>query len=61
MFNLFRDFFLAFFPIIESEILEQASRQVETEEPNKGCKHTRRRNLRYWNVSRYENPQMKKK
>ena len=36
MFDLFRDFFLAFFPIIESEISEQASRQVATEEPNKG-------------------------
>ena len=26
----------SFFPIIESEISEQASRQVATEEPNKG-------------------------
>ena len=31
---LFRDFSLAFFTIIESEISEQASRQVVTEEPN---------------------------
>ena len=30
MFDLFRDFFLAFFSIIESEISEQASRQVAT-------------------------------
>ena len=36
MFDLFRDFFFAFFPIIESEISEQASRQVATEEPKKG-------------------------
>ena len=36
MFDLLRDFFLAFFSIIESEISEQASRQVATEEPNKG-------------------------
>ena len=33
MFDLFRDFVLAFFPIIESEISEQASRQVAIEEP----------------------------
>ena len=32
MFDLFRDFSLAFFPLIESEISEQASRQVATEE-----------------------------
>ena len=36
MFDLFWDFFLAVFPIIESEISEQASRQVATETPNKG-------------------------
>ena len=36
MFDLFRDFFFSFFPIVESEISEQASRQVATEEPNKG-------------------------
>ena len=36
MFNLFQDFFLAFFfLIIESEISEQASWQEATEEPNK--------------------------
>ena len=32
--DLFRDFFLA--SLIESKISEQASRQVATEEPNKG-------------------------
>ena len=60
MFNLFQEFFLAFFAIIESEISEQASRQVATEEPNI-CKHTRHRILCYENVSRYENPQRKNK
>ena len=35
MFNLFQDFFLTFFLIIESEISEQASWQEATEEPNK--------------------------
>ena len=39
MSDLFRDFSLAFFFFflsIESEFSEQASRQVTTEEPNKG-------------------------
>ena len=35
VFDLFRDFSLAFFSLIESEILEQANRQVTTEEPKK--------------------------
>ena len=39
------------------EISEQASRQVATEEPKKVCKHAKRRNLRYFNLSRDENPQ----
>ena len=47
-----------FIPLNESEISEQASRQVATaEEPKKGCKHARRRNLHSYNVSRDENPQ----
>ena len=36
MFDLFRDLSLTFFSSIESEISEQASRQVVTEEPEKG-------------------------
>ena len=36
MSDLFQDFSLAVFPLIESEISEQASRQAATEEPNKG-------------------------
>ena len=52
----------SFFSIIESEISEQASRQVATEEPKKKfCKHTRRRKLRYQNVNRDENPQRENK
>ena len=35
MFDLFRNFSLAFFSLIESKILAQASRQVATEEPKK--------------------------
>ena len=45
-----------FFSLIESEISEQASRQVATEEPNKGFFYkARRRNVRYYNLSRNEN------
>ena len=36
MFDLFWDFSLVFFSLIESEISEQANRQIATEEPNKG-------------------------
>ena len=38
MFDLwpFPELLSSFFSLIESEILEQASRQVTTEEPNKG-------------------------
>ena len=32
----FPGLFSNFFPLIESEISEQASRQIATEEPNKG-------------------------
>ena len=39
------------------EISEQASRQVATEEPKKVYKHAKRRNLRYFKLSRDENPQ----
>ena len=35
MFDLFRNFSLAFFSLIESKLLAQASRQVATEEPKK--------------------------
>ena len=51
------DFSLAFFSLIESVISEQASRQVATEEPNKGCKHAKRRNWRSHNLRRDENLQ----
>ena len=51
MFDLFRDFYLVFFFITESEISERASGQVATAvEPNKFC------NLRYYKVSRDKNP-----
>ena len=36
MSDLFRDFSLVFFSLIESEISEQASRQIAIEELNKG-------------------------
>ena len=35
MSDRFRDFSLVFFPLIESEISEQANRQIATEEPKK--------------------------
>ena len=35
---------------------EQASQEVTTEKPNQGSKHAKRRNLRYYNVNRDENP-----
>ena len=38
MFDLFRDFFLAFFRQLKVKFSEQVSRQVATEEPNKGFK-----------------------
>ena len=56
MFDLFRDFSLLFFVNLK-EISEQASRQVATEELKKVCKHVKRRNLRYFYLSRDENPQ----
>ena len=46
----------SFFSLIESEICKQASRQVATEQP-KVYEHAKRRNWRYYNVSRDENPQ----
>ena len=50
---------LKIFFVSWSEISEQASRQIVREEPNKGlfCKHVKRRNWRYCNVSTDENPQ----
>ena len=56
MSNHFPDFSLAFFSFIESEISEQASRQVATETKTKVYKHAKRRNLRYYIMSRDENP-----
>ena len=56
MFDLSGTSLLLFFVNLK-EISEQASRQVATEEPKKVCKHAKRRNLRYFNLSRDENPQ----
>ena len=39
------------------EISEQTSRQLATKEQRKFCKHAKRRNWRYYNVSKDENPQ----
>ena len=39
------------------EISEQASRQIATEEPNRDLYTAKHLNLRYYNVSRDENPQ----
>ena len=50
---LFPDFSLAFF----REISEQASRQLVTKEQRKFCKHAKRRNWRYYNMSKNETPQ----
>ena len=50
---LFPDFSLAFF----REISEQASRQLVTKEQRKFCKHAKRRNRRYYNMSKNETPQ----
>ena len=55
MSDLFRDFSRVFFSVTESEISEQTSRQIVTEEPN-FCKHAWRRNWRYYNLNRDENP-----
>ena len=47
--------FPSIFSLIENEISEQVSWQPKNHA--KVCKHARRRNLRYYNVSRDENPQ----
>ena len=54
---LFPDFSLAFF----REISEQASRQLATKEQRKFCKHAKRRNWRYYNMSKNETPQRETK
>lgn len=51
---------LFFVPLNESETSEQASRQVATEEPRKGCQFSKHRNLHSCNMSRNENSQREK-
>ena len=41
--DFLRDFLTGYFFLIESENPEQASQQIATKEPNKVCKHARRR------------------
>ena len=56
MFDLFRDFLLAFFRYLKGKFRNKRAGKQQQKNERKICKHAKCRNLRYYNVSRDENP-----
>ena len=54
---LFQDFSLAVFRYLKVKFRNKRADKQQQKNRTKVCKHTRRRNLRYYNVSRDESPQ----
>ena len=57
MFDLFRDFFLTFFRLLKVKFRNNRAGKQQQKNQKKVFKQAGRRNLRYCNVSRDENPQ----